>query len=714
MSTPVNQHSNIHKVSFEYGNQNVTLETGFLAQQAAAAVTVTIGETVILATVATKACSTSGRNFLPLTVNFIEKFYAAGKVPGGYFKRENRPSEQETLISRLIDRAIRPCFPKNFYDDIQVILTVLSMEPGQLPDIPAFIGASAALCLSGLPFQGPIGAIRVGYTDNNFTINPATSDLETSSLNLVIAGNEQDPLMVESKAQELSQETMSKAILYGQEQLQTVNKHINLLTEKVANPASSYVPTEASKLELKINDLLTENYANKIAETLKTTEKTARNEELESLLAQIIEENSPALTQEYETDAETTTAAIKDAYKQLKQQTMRKTVLNGGARLDGRDSKTVRPISTQIGLLPRAHGSAVFTRGQTQALVTTTLASEKDAQLIDSIHGESRDSFMLHYNFPPYSTGEVGMLLSPKRREIGHGRLARRAMEAVLPDPAEFPYTIRIVSEILSSNGSSSMASVCGASLALMDAGVPIKTPVAGIAMGLISEGNDYVILTDILGDEDAFGDMDFKVAGTKNGITALQMDIKITGVSKSILDEALTQAVEGKKHILNCMNTCIEQARETISELAPRFEQIKIDKDKIRDVIGKGGVTIREITEKFGVTIDISDDGLVKICAANQEDGLKAKEYIHTLTADVTIGTTYTGKIVKIMDFGAFVNLLPGKDGFLHISQIANERINDINDRLHEGQEITVKVVEIDKLNRVKLTMKDLVHNDS
>ncbi|ADC71244.1 polyribonucleotide nucleotidyltransferase [Thioalkalivibrio sp. K90mix] len=687
-----------HKKSFQYGNHTVTFETGDIARQASGAVLVNMAETVVLVTAVARKEAEPGRDFFPLTVNYQERTYAAGKIPGGFFKREGRPNEKETLTSRLIDRPIRPLFPEGFKNETQIVATVMSINPDVDPDIPALLGASAALALSGVPFAGPIGAARVGYRAGEYLLNPTYSALEDSDLDLVVAGTEHAVLMVESEASELSEEAMLGAVMFGHEQMQAAIQAIKELAAEAGKPAWDW---QAPPSEASLEDRVKEAVGSDLVEAYQIAEKQARTQRISELRSQAVE----AIASEDESGP--SAEDVKTAFHDLEYRLVRDRILDGNPRIDGRDNKTVRPISVQTSVLPRTHGSAVFTRGETQALVVATLGTDRDAQVIDAIEGERRDRFMLHYNFPPYCTGETGFVGSPKRREIGHGRLAKRGVAAVMPKAEEFPYVVRVVSEITESNGSSSMASVCGTSLALMDAGVPLKAPVAGIAMGLIKEGDRFAVLSDILGDEDHLGDMDFKVAGTTNGVTALQMDIKIDGITREIMEQALAQAREGRMHILGCMNEVLPSHREEMSSHAPRFITMKINPDKIRDVIGKGGATIRALTEETGATIDIQDDGTVKVASTDQAAGLEAKRRIEELTADIEVGRQYTGKVAKIMDFGAFVSILPGRDGLVHISQISDERVENVADFLSEGDSVTVKVLEVDKQGRIRLSMK-------
>lgn len=690
---------NVYTKTFEFGQHTVVMETGEIARQATAAVKIDIGGTVVLVTVVGKKETDPGRDFFPLTVDYQEKTYAAGKIPGGYFRREGRPSERETLICRLIDRPIRPLFPEGFNNEVQIIASVVSFNPDVDSDFVSMIGASAALALSGMPFNGPIGAARIGYKDGDFLLNPSSAELKESDLNLVVAGTEHGVLMVESEANLLPEEVMLEAVWFGHDQMQVVIKAINEFVEEAGSPEWDWTAPPANEtLETAVADCI----KTEVVEAYKIKDKAERYSKLSDLRNKAIEklvngeEGSPTVDQ------------VKKVIEKLEKEIVRSSILAGEPRIDGRDTRTVRPITARVGVLPRVHGSALFTRGETQALVVSTLgASDRDAQMLEELNGTVKDRLMFQYNFPPYCVGETGRVGSPKRREIGHGRLARRGIQAILPSDEAFPYVMRIVSEITESNGSSSMASVCGSSLSLMDAGVPIKAPVAGIAMGLIKEEGKFAILTDILGDEDHLGDMDFKVAGSKEGVSALQMDLKIDSITKFIMEKALLQAKEGRLHILGIMEKVINTPREKLSDFAPTIRTMKINPDKIRDVIGKGGATIRALTEETGATIDINDDGIVKIAAVNGASGQAAWDRIELIIADVEVGQEYDGKVVKIMDFGAFVNLLPGKDGFLHISQIADERIENVTDRLSEGDVIHVKVVEIDRQNRVRLTMK-------
>ncbi len=693
------------KKTFRYGNHTVTMETGVMARQATAAVLVDMDDTTVLVTVVGQESGSDDRDFFPLTVNYQERTYAAGRIPGGYFKREAKPSEKETLTSRLIDRPVRPLFPKGFNSEVQVIATVLSMNPEVNPDIPALLGASAALTLSGMPFMGPLGAARVGYQNGEYLLNPTYAQLESSDLDMVVAGTSEAVLMVESEAKELPESVMLGAVVYGHQQMQAAIKTIKELADEAAKPAWDWqAPAVDSAIEKRVADIISAD----IEKAYQIRNKQERQEALafarERLLDVMLQENAE------KEDEAVLADEIKAVFKNLESTTVRGQILAGKPRIDGRDTKTVRPISVQVGVLPRTHGSALFTRGETQALVVATLGTERDSQVIDALEGEYKDNFMLHYNFPPYSVGEVGFVGSPKRREIGHGNLAKRGVKPVLPK--EFPYVIRVVSEITESNGSSSMASVCGSSLALMDAGVPIRAHVAGIAMGLVKEGDRFAVLTDILGDEDHLGDMDFKVAGTAQGVTALQMDIKINGITEEIMRQALDQAHAGRIHILEIMNRTMQQARTEMSAYAPRILNIRIPTDKIRDVIGKGGVTIRSLTEETGTVVDISDDGEVRVSSADLAACEEAVRRIELLTAEVAVGEIYEGTVVKLADFGAFVAILPGKQGLVHISQIAKERVEKVTDKLAEGQVVKVKVLEIDKQGRIRLSMKELETN--
>ncbi|MDR2220380.1 MAG: polyribonucleotide nucleotidyltransferase [Methylobacillus sp.] len=689
------------KKSIQYGKHTLTLETGEIARQADGAVMVSLGDTAVLVTVVGKREVKEGQDFFPLTVDYQERTYAAGKIPGGFFKREGRPSEKETLTSRLIDRPLRPLFPEAFYNEVQIVATVMSSDNEIDADIPAIIGASAALAISGIPFYGPIGAARVGYINGEYVLNPTATELKETRLDLVVAATATAVLMVESEADQLSEEVMLGSVVYGHQQQQAVINLINELAAEVGNEPWDWAPpeTDASMVEK-----LTALAANDINEAYKIKSKQARSGRLDEIKSRVLGE---LITADTDTHAAN---QIKDALFKLEANVVRSQILNGEPRIDGRDTRTVRPISIRTGVLPRTHGSALFTRGETQALVVATLGTGRDEQIIDALQGEYHDRFMLHYNMPPYATGETGRVGTPKRREIGHGRLAKRALIATLPSQEDFGYTIRVVSEITESNGSSSMASVCGGCLALMDAGVPVKAHVAGIAMGLIKEGNRFAVLTDILGDEDHLGDMDFKVAGTGDGITALQMDIKITGITAEIMKVALAQAREGRMHILGLMKDAMGHSREELSAFAPRIITLKINPEKIRDVIGKGGAVIRALTEETGTTIDIDDDGTIKIGCISAEAGEEAKRRIELITAEVEVGQVYEGTVLKLLDIGAIVSLLPGKDGLVHISQIAHQRVNTVSDFLKEGQQVKVKVLEVDDRGRVRLSMKALL----
>jgi polyribonucleotide nucleotidyltransferase len=684
--------------TFSYGAHQVTLETGEIARQADGAVLVNMDDTVVLCTVVGKRAAKAGQDFFPLTVDYVEKTYAAGKIPGGFFKREGRPSEKETLTSRLIDRPIRPLFPDGFYNEIQVVALVVSVNPEVDPDIAAMIGVSAALTLSGIPFNGPIGAARVGYINGEYVLNPTATQLKESALNLVVAGTEHAVLMVESEAQELAEDVMLGSVVFGHQQMQAAIQAINELADMAAKPAWDWKPAE--------NDEALVNRIGTLAETdlraaFKLRQKQARSAAINDIWKRVFSEMGVGTEQGPDANV------VKDICFALESKIVRNQILDGEPRIDGRDTRTVRPISVRVGVLPRTHGSALFTRGETQALVVATLGTGRDQQIIDALMGEYKERFMLHYNMPPFATGETGRMGTPKRREIGHGRLAKRALLAVLPSAEDFAYSIRVVSEVTESNGSSSMASVCGSSLALMDSGVPTKAHVAGIAMGLIKEGNRFAVLSDILGDEDHLGDMDFKVAGTESGITALQMDIKIEGITTEIMHVALGQAREGRLHILRIMHEALEGSRSEISSFAPRIIKMKINSEKIRDVIGKGGIVIRAIQEETGTTIEIGDDGTISIACVSSEGGAAARKRIEDITADVEIGRVYDGTVLKLLDFGAIVQLLPGKDGLLHISQISQERVNNVSDHLKEGQVVKVKVLEADEKGRVRLSMK-------
>ena len=687
---------------FNYGDHEVVLEAGRIARQASASVLVTMSETAVLVSVVGRKEANPGQSFFPLTVNYEERAYSAGKIPGGFFKREGRPSEKETLTSRLIDRPIRPLFPKGFMNEVQVTCQVVSAEKDIDPDIAAMIGTSAALALSGIPFAGPIGAARVGFTREGYQLNPTMSQLEVSYLDMVVAGTESAVLMVESEAKELTEDQMLGAVLYAHQEMQVVIRAINEFCEVVGVESWDWTPEPVNQ---PLMDAMVEASGQKLSEAYQISEKMKRQDAVAALkeeaLAQFVSEEGPSRDE------------VSEIFGKIEKKTVRRAIIDGQPRIDGRDTKTVRDIRVEVGVLARTHGSALFTRGETQALVTTTLGSMRDAAIIDALQGSYRDPFMLHYNFPPYSVGETGFVGGPKRREIGHGRLARRGIAAVLPKAEDWPYTTRVVSEITESNGSSSMASVCGASLSLMDAGVPLKAPVAGVAMGLVLEDDGFAVLTDILGDEDHLGDMDFKVAGTETGVTALQMDIKIQGITEQIMDSALEQAREARLHILGEMNKVIGRSRDEVAETAPSMVTMKVDSDKIRDVIGKGGATIRSITEESGASIDIDDDGTITIFGEGLESRDKAVSLIEGITAEAEVGQIYTGKVNKIADFGAFVNILPGKDGLVHISQIAKERVEKVTDYLSEGQEVRVIVLDVER-GRIKLSMKEVPEEEA
>ncbi|MEZ8017294.1 polyribonucleotide nucleotidyltransferase [Vibrio splendidus] len=686
--------------SFQYGNHTVTLETGVMARQATAAVMATMDDTSVFVSVVAKKEAVAGQDFFPLTVNYQERTYAAGKIPGGFFKREGRPSEGETLTARLIDRPIRPLFPSAFKNEVQVIATVVSINPDVNPDMITMIATSAALAISGAPFNGPIGAARVGHIDGELVLNPSNTELENSKLDLVVSGTEGAVLMVESEADNLSEEEMLSAVVYGHDQQQVVIKAINEFAAEVATPSWNWeAPVVNTELKARVAELA----ETRLSDAYQITEKMARYEQVGAIKTEAV---AALLAQDENLDER----EIRGMLGSLEKNVVRSRIIAGNPRIDGREKDMVRALDVRTGVLPRTHGSSLFTRGETQALVTATLGTQRDAQIIDSLMGEKKDNFLLHYNFPPYCVGETGFVGSPKRREIGHGKLAKRGIQAVMPSVDEFPYTVRVVSEITESNGSSSMASVCGTSLALMDAGVPIKASVAGIAMGLVKEGDDFVVLSDILGDEDHLGDMDFKVAGTNAGITALQMDIKIEGITKEIMQIALNQAQGARKHILSVMDEAISGAREDISEFAPRIHTMKISSDKIKDVIGKGGAVIRALCEETGTTIEIEDDGTIKIAATEGAAAQEAIRRIEEITAEVEVGRIYQGKVARLADFGAFVTILPGKDGLVHISQIADKRVEKVSDYLTEGQEVPVKVLEIDRQGRVRLSMKEAV----
>ncbi len=692
----------IAKKTLQWGQHTLTIETGEIARQASGAVTVTMDDTVILATVVASKSVKPGQDFFPLTVDYVEKFYAAGRIPGGFFKREGRPTEKEILTCRLIDRPIRPLFPDGFYNEVQVIVHVLSSNPEVDADIPAMIGTSAALAISGLPFNGPIGAARVGYIDGQYVLNPNVSQLPASKLDLVVAGTDSAVMMVESEANQLPEDVMLGAVVFGHDQMQAVIKAIDELVEIAGKPEWSWEPPARNEAliariseiaEADMRDAYRTRNKQERTQRVRTIEKSA----MEKVVAEAVAAGQPAPDSN----------EVGNILFELQSRIVRSQILSGEPRIDGRDTRTVRPISIRTGVLPRAHGSALFTRGETQALVVTTLGTARDEQIIDAINGEYRERFMLQYNMPPFATGETGRFGAPKRREVGHGRLAKRALAALVPSVEQFAYSLRVVSEITESNGSSSMASVCGGCLAMMDAGVPIEKHVAGIAMGLIKEGNRFAVLSDILGDEDHLGDMDFKVAGTEGGITALQMDIKIQGITKEIMQVALAQAREGRMHILDKMRNAVGGARTELSDFAPRMYTMKINPERIRDVIGKGGATIRSITEETGTTIDIKEDGNITIAATDAEAAKRAQKRIADLTAEVEIGKVYEGTVLKLLEFGAIVQILPGRDGLLHISQIANERVEKVADYVQEGQVIRVKVIEADDKGRLRLSMK-------
>ena len=687
------------KKTFQYGQHSVTLETGEIARQASGAVMVNMADTVVLVTMVA-AREAEGRDFLPMRVDYQERAYAAGRIPGSFFRREGRPSESETLTARLIDRPLRPLFPDGFTNEVQIIATVMSLNHQVDPEIPALIGASAAVALSGVPFSGPIGAARIGYADGHYLLNPTRRELKTSQLDLVVAGTERAVLMVESEADGLSEEVMLGAVMFGHEQMQAVISAIKeLVVEAGIQPWDWQAPPADEALVHAVRAVV----GTELVEAYQIVDKLDRQQRVHQLRVQTVAQVTAQAPDRW------TALVIETAFATLESEIVRGRVLSGQPRIDGRDTRTVRPITVRTGVLPRTHGSALFTRGETQALVVATLGTDRDAQVIDALEGEYRQPFLLHYNFPPYSVGEIGQVGSPKRREVGHGRLAKRGVQAIMPKPDQFPYTVRVVSEITESNGSSSMASVCGASLALMDAGVPIKAPVAGIAMGLIKEGERFAVLTDIIGDEDHLGDMDFKVAGTATGVTALQMDIKIDGITREIMEQALAQAREGRLHILGRMSETISLPRKELSEFAPRYTTMRINPEKIRDVIGKGGITIRSITEETGATIDITDDGVIKIAAVDKAAGDEARRRIEQITSDIESGQVYEGKVVRIMDFGAFVAIMPGRDGMVHISQICEERVQAVTDKLKVGDVVKVRVMEVDKQGRIRLTMKGL-----
>ena len=695
---------NVVKKTFQYGDHEITLETGRIARQASGAVMVTMGNTSVLCTVVAAREMRAGQDFFPLSVHYIEKRYAVGKIPGGFFKREARPSEKETLTSRLIDRPVRPLFPNGFMNEVQVVCTVMSADNETDPDIPAMIGTSAALAISGCPFNGPIGGARVGFTEaKGYLLNPSYSVLKNSQLDMVVAGTSEAVLMVESEAQELTEDQMLGAVLFAHQEMQTVIKAISELVEEAGKPRWEW---SAPAVDEGLKAAVEAEAKTGLGEAYRITEKAARYERVgevrDATIAALAVEGGPSKDD------------IKDQFKALEKNIVRQRIISGEPRIDGRDGRTVRPIVCEVDVLDKAHGSALFTRGETQAIGAVTLGSSRDAQIIDALEGERRDPFMLHYNFPPYSVGEAGRIGFTSRREIGHGRLARRGLAATLPTEEEFPYTVRVVSEITESNGSSSMASVCVGSLAMMAAGVPVKAPVAGIAMGLVKEGNQFAVLTDILGDEDHLGDMDFKVAGTSGGITALQMDIKIEGINEQIMEIALEQAMQARLHILGQMNSVLAAPREIVSENAPSMVQLKIDSDKIRDIIGKGGATIRSITEESGATVDIEDDGTVKVFGVTKESRDHAVNAIMAITAEAEVGAIYEGTIARIVDFGAFVTILPGKDGLVHISQIAEERVENVTDYLKEGETVRVKVLDVDQRGRIKLSIKEVAADEA
>ena len=691
--------------SFQYGKHTVKIETGEIARQADGAVLIDMDGTSVLVTAVGKKEADPGRDFFPLTMNYQEKTYAAGKIPGGFFKREGRPSEKETLTSRLMDRPIRPLFPKGFKNEVQVIATVISLNPEVDPDIPAMLGASAALTISGMPFNGPIAAARVGHIDGDYVLNPTNTEIQSSDLNLIVAGTDKAVLMVESEAKVLPEDVMLGAVVYGHEQMQTAIQAISELAAEVGNPSWVWEPiAENEALAAKVAEISSDDLtaAYQVADKMQRQNQVA--EARKTAVNTLVTENEDSPSAE----------DVSTYFGKLEKKIVRSRIIAGEKRIDGRSHDEVRPVTASVGILPRTHGSALFTRGETQAIVVTTLGTDRDAQIIDALEGSYKEPFMLHYNFPPFCVGETGFVGSPKRREIGHGKLAKRGVLGVMPDFADYPYSVRVVSEITESNGSSSMASVCGTSLALMDAGVPLKSPVSGIAMGLVKEGDQYAVLSDILGDEDHLGDMDFKVAGNKDGLTALQMDIKIDGITQEIMKEALDQAKAGRLTILAAMNEALSSPRDEVSEYAPRFTLMRVHTDKIRDVIGKGGATIRSLTEETGTSIDIDDDGNIKIAATNKEDAEEARRRIEEITADVEAGRVYEGKVAKIMDFGAFVTILPGKDGLVHISQISNERVEKVTDKLSEGDIVKVKVLEVDRQGKIRLSMKALLEDDA
>ena len=688
--------------SFQWGDHRITLETGKIARQATGAVMAHMDNTTVLCTVVGMRDAKPGQPFFPLTVNYQEKTYAAGKIPGGFFRREGRPSEKETLTSRLIDRPIRPLFPKGFMNEVQVICTVMSADKDQDPDVIAMIGAAAALAVSGIPFSGPLAAARVGFADGQYLLNPGFEALKSSALNMTVAGTRQAVLMVESEAEELTEDQMLGAVLFAHQQMQPVLDAIDALVAEAGKPRWEWMPPE---IDQALADRIAEVFAEPMGAAYRITDKLERQDAVAALKAQCLEQFAGEALGEDAADSKT----VEGLFGRLEKSVVRNAIIDGAPRIDGRDLKTVRPLAMEVGMLAKAHGSALFTRGETQAIVAATLGTNRDAAIIDALEGTYRESFMLHYNFPPFSVGEAGFMGGPKRREIGHGRLARRGVQAVLPNAEDFPYTLRVVSEITESNGSSSMASVCGTSLALMDAGVPIKAQVAGIAMGLVKEGDRYAVITDILGDEDHLGDMDFKVAGTAKGVTALQMDIKIEGINEEIMETALAQAYEARCHILNEMNQIIAEPRAAVSDNAPSIATIEVNPDKIRDVIGKGGVTIRAIQEETGAQIDIDDSGLIRVYGENAESRDAAIARIEAITAEAEVGQIYLGTVSKIVDFGAFVNIIPGKDGLVHISQIAQERVENVEDYLKEGQQVRVVVLDVDARGRIKLSMKEV-----
>ncbi|WP_223670136.1 polyribonucleotide nucleotidyltransferase [Kangiella shandongensis] len=689
------------KKSFQYGGREVTIETGRVARQASGAVIVDVEGTTAFVSVVGKKEAKEGQGFFPLTVNYQEKTYAAGKIPGGFLKREGRPSDEETLTARLIDRPLRPLFPEGFLNEVQVVITIVSINPEVDPAVPSMIGASAALAISGIPFAGPIGAARVGYIDGEYALNPSTTDMANSKLDLMVAGTDKAVLMVESEADELPENVMLGAVMYGHQELQVAIQAIKELQAEAGKPAWDWTAPEKNTA---LYTAVKEKMHGAIVEAYQIADKADRYDKISELSAEAVE----ALAGEEE--GQPSADEVKEIFHDIEKEVVRTRIVSGQPRIDGREPDMVRALDIRTGVLSRTHGSAIFTRGETQALVVATLGTERDAQIKDSIMGEGKDHFMMHYNFPPYCVGETGFMGSPKRREIGHGRLAKRGVAAMVPSMADFPYTLRVVSEITESNGSSSMASVCGTSLALMDAGVPMKAPVAGIAMGLVKEDENFVVLSDILGDEDHLGDMDFKVAGTSDGITALQMDIKIDGITQEIMEKALHQAKGGRLHILSVMNEAIDKPRDDISEHAPRITAIKIPVDKISEVIGKGGSTIRALTEETGATIEIEDDGTVKVASSDSEGAAEAVRRIEMMTMEITAGMEFDGKVVRIADFGAFVELTPGRDGLVHISQIAHERVNKVTDYLKEGDIVKVKVLEVDRQGRIRLSMKALI----